>query len=138
MTERHTPKRDIRVDLDTHRSRSEKFRARIADLQSSIQFGMDPTHRVYYTVDFSEIYSYLHYGDPNVTDVGVNIAPVHEIDQTKIKDQHYLALTHLFKTFTDNPLYLLQPYLLEMYSYTQNQAHRSARLGQDLNSQIKQ
>ena len=138
MTERHTPKRDIRADLDTHRSRSEKFRARIADLQSSIQFGMDPTHRVYYTVDFSEIYSYLHYGDPNVTDVGVNIAPVHEIDQTKIKDQHYLALTHLFKTFTDNPLYLLQPYLLEMYSYTQNQAHRSARLGQDLHSQIKQ
>lgn len=138
MTERHIPKGDIREDLDTHKSRSEKFRARIADLQSSIQFGMDRTHKLYYTVDFSEIYSYLHYGDPNVTDLGVNIAPVHEVDQTKIKDQHYLALTHLFKTFTDNPLYLLQPYLLEMYSYTQNQAHRSARLGQDLNSQINQ
>jgi hypothetical protein len=138
MTEKHTAKGDIRGDLDTHKSRSEKFRARIADLQSSIQFGMDPKHKLYYTVDFSEIYSYLHYGDPNVTNLGVSIAPVHEVDQTKIKDQHYLALTHLFKTFTKSPLYLLQPYLLEMYSYTQNQAHRSARLGQDLNDQIKQ
>jgi hypothetical protein len=138
MTDKQTFKDEDKVGLYSHKAHLEKFRARIAELQSSIQFGMENGHQLFYTVDFSEIYSYLHYGDPNVTDLGVNLPPISEEDQTKDKDQHYLALTHLFNTFSKNPLYLLQPYLLEMYSYTKNQAHRSVRVGRDLNTQLKE
>lgn len=138
MTDNQTFKDEAITNLHSHRILLEKFRARIAELQSSIQFGMGCGRQLFYTVDFSEIYSYLHYGDTNVTDLGVNVAPIDEDNKTKIKNQHYLALTHLFNTFSETPLYLLQPYLLEMYSYARNQAHHSVRVGQDLNLQLKE
>lgn len=138
MTDNQTFKDEAITNLHSHRLLLGKFRARIAELQSSIQFGMGRGHQLFYTVDFSEIYSYLHYGDTNVTDLGVNVAPIDEDNNTKIKDQHYLALTHLFNTFSKTSLYLLQPYLLEMYSYARNQAHHSVRVGQDLNIQLKE
>jgi hypothetical protein len=137
MTEKQTTRDESLAELHSHKARSEKLRARIAQLRSRIEFQMKDGTRLFYSVDFSEIYSYLHYGDHNVADLGANLTSGDKQTVLKDKNQHYLALTHLFNSFSKSPLYLLQPYLLEMYSYTKNQAHRSIRVDKDLDRQIK-
>lgn len=116
------------ADLNNQKAELEKFLDRITALKSGILY-QQQGNKAYYTVDFSEIYSYLHYGDPGVSNFGVSVTPTRAESPEKANEQHYLALTHLFNSFSSSPLYLLQPYMLEMYSYTRRQAHHSLKHG---------
>ena len=109
--------------LKSHKKTLQRFRDRVHEVKVGIEYKSQANHKLYYSVDFSEIYSYLHYGDPAVHYSGVNFFSSGEEGRLKSEQQHYLALTHLFQSFSENPLYLLQPYVLEMYSYARTQAH---------------
>lgn len=128
MYEHPAPNDELAANLNKQKAELEKFRDRVSALKSNIAYRQQHAgNRIYYTVDFSEIYSYLHYGDPDVTDFGMSVTSTKDELPSKAGEHHYLALTHLFNSFSSAPLYLLQPYVLEMYSYTRMQAHQSLR-----------
>src|SRR5215207_2022950 len=128
MNEYPPPKDELTANLRNQKAELEKFRERVSALKLGIIYQQqNASNRVYYTVDFSEIYSYLHYGDPDVSNFGLSVPPTREEGRSKTGEHHYLALTHLFNSFSPSPLYLLQPYMLEMYSYTRMQAHHSLK-----------
>jgi hypothetical protein len=126
---------EVIASLKSHKLTLQRFRDRVNELKLGIGFRCQEGNRLYYSVDFSEIYSYLNYGDPDVQYFGVNISATGE-GQIKSEQQHFLALTHLFQSFSATPLYLLQPYVLEMYSYARNQAHQLRKLEQTLSNLI--
>src|SRR6185369_16206418 len=126
MTDRDSKEERI-ADLECHKQTLQRVRERVNELKSGIEFKSQPQNELYYSVDFSEIYSYLHYGDPRVHYSGLNFFSSGEDRKEKSERQHFFALTHLFEKFTEKPLYLLQPYVLEMYSYAKTQAHHLRR-----------
>lgn len=126
MTDRDSKEARI-ADLECHKQTLQRVRERVNELKSGIEFKSQPQNKLYYSVDFSEIYSYLHYGDPKVHYSGLTFFSSGEDRQLKSERQHFFALTHLFESFTEKPLYLLQPYVLEMYSYARTQAHHFRR-----------
>jgi hypothetical protein len=123
MTRDKDSRQEVIVDLRSHKTTLQRFRDRVNELKVGIGFKSQAPNKLYYCVDFSEIYSYLHYGDPAVHYSGLNFFSSGEDGKIKSELQHYLALTHLFESFSEKPLYLLQPYVLEMYSYARSQAH---------------
>ena len=137
MAKRKDSKQQVIASLENHKLELQRFRDRVNELKLGIEFRRQDGNRLYYSVDFSEIYSYLHYDDPGVHYLGVSIFAGGEEGRIKSQQQHYLALTHLFQTFSKNrPLYLLQPYVLEMYSYARTQAHHLKKTNLTLSSLI--
>jgi hypothetical protein len=133
---KHSDHRDVVGSLEKHKLTLETFRERVNELKRGVEFRSQEGNRLYYSVDFSEIYSYLHYDDPKVHHFGVSLFATGEEGRDKLKQQHYLALTHLFQSLSKNPLYLLQPYVLEMYSYARGQAHKLRKIKRNLSTLI--
>jgi len=124
---------EVVASLQSHKSTLQRFRDRVNELKFDREYKSQADNKLYYSVDFSEIYAYLHYDDPAVRYYGLNLfSSEEEIG----KQQHYLALTHLFKSFSKTPLYLLQPYVLEMYSYARTQAHHHRGIKKTLSELI--
>ena len=133
---KHSDHRDVVSSLEKHKLTLETFSERVNELKRGIEFRSQKGNKLYYSVDFSEIYSYLHYDDPKVHHFGVSLFATGEEGRLKSKQQHYLALTHLFQSLSKNPLYLLQPYVLEMYSYARGQAHKLRKIKRNLSGLI--
>lgn len=136
MTKHRDSREDVISSLKSHKLTLQTFRERVNELKGGIEFRSQPGNSLYYSVDFSEIYSYLHYDDSTVHHFGLKISAGGEEGRTKAAQQHYLALTHLFHSFWEKPLYLLQPYVLEMYSYARTQAHQLRKLERTLSGLI--
>jgi hypothetical protein len=99
-----------------------RLRERINELRISINDTKDGV-KVYYAVDFSELYAYLNVDRLELDDVvGVNLDIRHP---EKGVLQHRLGLTHLFTTFSDT-LYMLPPHTLELWSYIRTQTREKA------------
>lgn len=104
------------VNLIKYRAKFERFRHCLTDLQSDIADRQNK-QRIFYAVDFSELYSYINqYGDANIHSLGVGLD---DSDQETSFRQHRLALEHLFNSFSDK-LFLLPPYLAEVWGYGKN------------------
>ena len=136
MVKHSDPRGDVVGSLKDHKLTLETFSERVNELKRGIEFRSQKGNKLYYSVDFSEIYSYLHYDDPKVHHFGVSLFATGEEGRIKSKQHHYLALTHLFQSLSKNPLYLLQPYVLEMYSYARGQAHKLRKIKRNLSTLI--
>jgi uncharacterized protein YPO0396 len=77
MSGHQASREDLTANLNNQKAELEKFRDRITALKSGILHQQEG-NKVYYTVDFSEIYSYLHYGDEGVADFGVSVTPTRD------------------------------------------------------------
>src|SRR5687768_8318529 len=102
MAEHRASREELTADLISQKAELEKFLDRITALKSGILYRQQG-NQAYFTVDFSEIYSYLHYGDPGVSNFGVSVTPTRDESPEKASEQHYLALTHLFNSFSSSP-----------------------------------
>lgn len=110
------------IQLEEQLNAVRRLRERIYELQ----YAIDYVHRgrtLYYAVDFSEIFSYLHYDeeeDRNIIGVTLDLQ-----DSEKNFFQYRLGLTHLFNSFA-SPLYILPSHTLEMWNYARSQVKAKA------------
>lgn len=109
----------LNQQLEEQYNTLKRLRERILELRSDIEYA-DKGGKIYYAVDFSEIYSYLQFEDEEVEDIGVSLDGQ---NPEKASLQHRLGLTHLFNSFADT-LYLLPPHTQEMWTYARTQGGR--------------
>jgi len=109
---------DLRLEEELNAVR--RLRERIHELKYAIDYA-DQGRILYYAVDFSEIFSYLHYEeeeDRNIIGVTLDLE-----NSEKNFLQYRLGLTHLFNSFAET-LYILPSHALEMWSYARSQVKR--------------
>lgn len=108
------------IELEEELSALKKLRERVNELRYAMDY-FDKETTLYYAVDFSEIFSYLHYDeedDRNIIGVTLDLQ-----DQERRFLQYRLALTHLFNSFADT-LYVLPSHTIEMWAYARTQARK--------------
>ncbi|HYJ85531.1 MAG TPA: hypothetical protein VEW46_05730 [Pyrinomonadaceae bacterium] len=103
----------LRAQLDAELRALRRLRERLLELRYFFDWEKEGT-TLYYAVDFSEIFSYLHRDEEDDRKViGVSL----DQQNSESNALHYrLALTHLFNSFA-KPLYILPSHVLEMWSY---------------------
>src|SRR5215204_1441618 len=92
----------------------EDLRDRINELRYSTRY-VEEDIKLYFAVDFSEVFSYLHLtreAEANVKILGVSLDP-QNLKQNVL--QYRLGLTYLFDSF-NHPLYILPSHTQEMWS----------------------
>ena len=112
----------LEVQLEEELAALTKLRGRITELRHDVDY-TESEIVLYYAVDFSEIFSYLHYDeqeDRNIIGVTLDLQ-----DQESRFLQYRLALTHLFNSFADT-LYVLPSHTIEMWTYARTQGTKKS------------
>ena len=116
-TVKHQP---LDLQLNEELGALKRLRERIKELGYAIDY-LDRKITLYYAVDFSEIFSYLHHTeeeDRNI--IGVTLDPQ---DRETSFLQYRLGLTHLFNSFAKT-LYVLPSHTVEMWTYARTQGQK--------------
>lgn len=87
---------------------------------------------VYYSVDFSELFAYFNPKDETIKHFSTEITTNPETSS----ERHRLGLYHLFNSLTDK-LYLLPPYVIELWSYSRRQADNHKQFNSSLETAQK-
>jgi hypothetical protein len=110
----------IKRELYHQRESLERLGAIIGELRSDIEFQAGQG-TIYYAVDFSELYAYLHFDEDEQQTFGVGLF---KQELKKASRQHRLGLAHLFHTLAAT-VYLFPPYILEVWAYVRSQSTKT-------------
>jgi hypothetical protein len=114
---------DLHFQLEKEYNTLNRLRERMSEFRDDLESRQNE-NTIYYAVDFSELHPYLHLGQEEEDNIiGVSLE---DHDNEKKFNQYWLALTHLFNTFS-NTLYLLPPHTLELWNYARTQAHKGQK-----------
>src|ERR1044072_4170362 len=101
------------------------LRDRINELRFSTEY-LRQNIKLYFAVDFSEVFSYLHLtreAEANVKILGANLDS-QNLEQSVF--QYRLGITYLFESFS-HPLYILPAHPQEMWTHVGKEAGKNVR-----------
>ena len=113
----------INQDLEKQSRGLQRLRTVVSELRATNEF-LARGGRVFYAVDFSELFAYLHFDETELRSFVVGLL---NQDPGKASRQHRLALAHLFHSLTSK-VYLLPPYTLEVWAYVRTERNRAKHI----------